>query len=322
MTDFAQIRRAALEIEGPRDGSLEARAALVFRALTVINAAGVVLALFPPIIPVSTLHTLGFNAGAAALAALYWLVSKGLDRKEPWAVAAVRPLLILVAIAGVYSMLVAFGEGKIRIPFEIVLAGWALIGPADASPLPRIAGRGIAALLIAVALLATQAFGERVFGWGGALDVGETDLSADLSVSCGEARSDPPPMIPLAYEWSWDRTSPFPSGADMLVIGWSGSDSQGRPLYVVGRIPENTVGIQAGRVGYPSEAMGKAAAGESEANYRWAIDLDRQQLAPGRIELELRFARDQVPDAGSLELKASYIHLGAWRHVTTVTCTW
>jgi hypothetical protein len=322
VTDFAQIRRAAMEIEGPREGSLEARAAVMFKILAVVNAAGIVLALFPPIIPVSTLHTLGFNAGAALLAALYWLVAKALDRKESWAVAVVRPLLIPVAIAGAYATLVGFEEGKNRIPFEIALAAWALIGPADARPLPRLAGRGIAALAIAVALLAAQAFGERVFGWGGALDVREADLSAALAVTCGEPGSDPPATIPMTYEWRWQRTSPFPSGADMLVIGWSGSDGEGRPLYVVGRIPENTIGIQAGREGYPSEALGKAAAGESKSNYRWAIDLGQQQLAPGRIELDLRFARDEVPEAGSVELRASYIHLGEWRHLTTATCTW
>ncbi len=322
MTEFAQIRRAAIEIEGPRDGSLEARAALVLKVLTVVNAAGIVLAVFPPITPVSTLHTLGFNGAAAGLACLYWLVSKGLGRKEAWAVAAVRPLLVLVAVVGGYVALVAFGEGRIRIPFEVALAGWALIGPADATPIPRLAGRSIAALAAALALLAVLAFGGRIFGWGGALDVRETDLTAGLSVSCGEPGSALPPTLALTYEWRWQRTSPVPSGVDMLVVGWSGTNEQGQPLYVIGRIPENTAGIQAGREGFPSATMAKGIADESEANYRWAIDLGRQQLAPGRIDLELRFARDAMPESGALELTASYVHLGVWRHVTTATCAW
>ena len=322
MSDFAQIRRAAVEIEGPRDGSLEARAALVFKGLAFVNAAGVVLAVFPPITPVSTLLTLGFNAAAAALAIVYWFVGRGLDRKLPWAVAAVRPLLALVAIAGVYSVVVAFGEGKLRIPFEVVLAGWALVGPPDVTPLPRLSTRSIATLVGTLALLAALAFGHTVFGWGGALDVRQPDLDAEIAATCGEPGSGPPETIAVTYDWSWLRTTPVPSGVDMIVLGWTGADSDGRPLYIVGRIPDTPTGIRAGLEGYPSAELAKAVQAESEGRYRWAIDLSRQQLAAGRIELGLQFARDEVPETGTLVLKATYIHLGLWREDTTLTCTW
>ena len=322
MSDFAQIRRAAVEIEGPRDGSLEARAALVFKVLAAINAAGVVLAVFPPITPVPTLLTLAFNAAAAVIAVLYWFVGRGLDTKAPWAVAAVRPLLVLVAIAGVYSVVAAFGEGTLRIPFEVVMAVWALLGAADATPLPRLASRSVAVLAAALALLAALAFGHTVFGWGGALDVREQDLNAGIAATCGEPGSGPPGTIAVSYEWSWQRTSPMPSGVDMVVFGWTGADSEGRPLYVVGRIPENTPGIRAGLEGYPSAELAREVQAESEGKYRWAIELSRQQLAAGRIDLELRFARDEVPETGTLVLKATYVHLGVWRHDTTTTCTW
>ena len=322
MTDFATIRRLAVEIEGPRDGSLEYRAALVFKILAGINAAGVVLAVFPPITPVSTLHTLAFNVAAAALAVLYWFVGRGLDRKAPWAVAAVRPLLGIVAVAGVYAVVVGFGEGKLRIPFEVLLAGWALLGPPDAMPLPRLSSRSLAALAGALALLAVLAFGHTVFGWGGALDVREPDLDAGLTATCGEPGGAMPPTIDVSYEWTWTRTSPIPNGVDMVVLGWTGADSEGRPLYVIGRIPENAAGIRAGLEGYPSAEMSKAISAESEGKYRWAIELTRQQLAAGRVDLELRFARDEVPETGTLVLKATYIHLGLWREDTTITCTW
>lgn len=322
MTDFAQIRRAAMEIEGPRDGSLEARASLVLKILTVVNAAGVILAAFPPITPVSTLLTVGFNVAAAGLAVLYWVVARGLDRKASWAVAAVRPLLVLVAVAGIHSVVVAFGEGKLRIPFEVALAGWAFLGTADATPLPRLVPRSSATVAGALAMLAVLAFGHTLFGWGGALDVREPDLSAGIAATCGDPGSDPPPTIALTYEWSWQRASLLPSGVDMVVLGWTGADREGRPLYVVGRIPENATGIRAGLEGYPSAEMAKEVGTESEGRYRWAIELSRQQLAAGRVDLELRFARDEVPESGTLVLKGSYVHLGQWRHTTTLTCTW
>jgi hypothetical protein len=68
--------------------------------------------------------------------------------------------------------------------------------------------------------------------------------------------------------------------------------------------------------------MAKEVSAESEGKYRWAVELTRQQLASGRVDLDLRFARDEVPESATLVLKATYIHLGQWRHTTSLTCTW
>lgn len=322
MTEFAEIRRATVEIEGPHAGSLEHRAALVLKVLAFINGAGVVLALFPPLTPVSTLLTLAFNAAAAALAGAYLLAAIGLDRRRPWAVGAVRPLLVLIALAGVFSVLVGLSEGKLRLPFEVALAGWALLGPADIKPIARLAGRSVALIATVAALLALLAFGHRVFGWGGMLDVREGDLQGSIAVDCGDPADGPPPTLTVSYDWSWSKATPVPSGIDIVVLGWTGPDAEGRPLYIVGQIPENTPGIQAGREGYPSGPMAERVGAESEGRYRWAIALDEQQHRPGHIEVQLRLAREAPPAHATLVIKATYVHLGLWREDVHVTCTW
>lgn len=322
MTDFAEIRRATVEIDGPREGSLEHRAALVLKVLAFVNAAGVVLALFPPITPVSTLLTLAFNAAAAALAGIYWIVATGLDRRRPWAAAAARPLLILIAAAGVHSVVVAFGEGKLRIPFEVALAGWAMLGPADIKPIAGLGRRSVAAIAAAIALLALLAFGQHMFGWGGLVDVQETDLRGSIHVDCGEPAAGPPPALTVSHDWSWRRTTLLPSGVDMVVIGWTGSDAEGRPLYTIGQIPENAPGIRAGLQGHPSGPMARTVGEESEGSYRWAIALDRQAMAPGHIVVQLRLAREPPPEHATLVIKATYIHLGLWREDVSLTCSW
>ena len=322
MTDFAQIRTAAIEIEGPRDGSLEHRAALVLKILAFVSAAGVVLALFPPLTPVSMLLTVAFNVAAAALAATYWLAATGLDRRRTWAAAAARPLLVLIAVSGVYSAVVAFGEGKLRIPFEVALAGWALLGPADITPIARLERRSLALIGAVAALLLILAFGHRVFGWGGLLDVRETDLNGSISVDCGPPGAGPPPTLTITYDWSWSRSIPFASGVDIVVVGWTGSDAAGRPLYIVGRIPESTPGLQAGREGYPSGPMAEAVGAESQGRYRWAVQLDAQQHEPARIQLHLRLVREAPPENATLVVKATYVHLGLWREDVSLTCSW
>lgn len=322
MTDFAHIRAASVEVDGPREGSREHRAALVLKILAFINAAGVVLALFPPITPVSTLLTLAFNATAAALAGTYWLAARGLDRRRPWAAAAARPLLVLIGVAGVYSVYVAFEEGKLRIPFEAALAGWALLGLADIKPVPAIERRTVGLLGATVALLMLLAVGQRIFGWGGLLDVRESDLSGAVTVDCGPPGDGPPPTLTVAYDWTWARAAPVPNGIDIVVLGWTGSDAEGRPLYVIGQIPETTRGIRAGLEGYPSGPLAKEAGAESEGSYRWAVALEQQQLHPGHIDVQLRLARESPPERATLVIKATYVHLGLWREDVRLTCAW
>ncbi len=311
------------EIAGPEAGSLEARASVALKILAAIKVAGMVLAMFPPIPPVSTFHTVMFNLAAGALAVLYVLEARALDRSRPWAVALVRPLLLLVAASGAYSILVAFGTGRIVLPFDLGLAAWAWLGRRDLAQRARRDRRTAALLGAAVPLILSMSFGGKLFAWGGAFDVHEPDLSAALHVDCGPPASGPPPSIAMSYDWGWTSTSPLPSGIDIVVVGWTGVDEEGRPLFVLDRTPEPGGGIHPGLRDYPSLAMADEIGQESTGSWQWGIQLSEQRLAPGQFEAQLLRTREVGPGQKTLVVKASYVHLGLWRKdVAPVTCTW
>ena len=323
MTQSADVVRPAIETEGPRSGSLEARTSLALKILAAVGVFGVALAMFPGTIPVSTLRTAMVNGAAAALVALYVAVAVGLDRGRPWAVAAARPLLVVIAVSGFYAALVAFGEGRIRIPFDVGLAIWAWLGAPDAKPIASQGRRSVSCVGAAVALVAAMSFGQQLFGWGGLLDVHEPDLRASIAADCGAPGAGPPETITLAYDWAWSSGSPLPSGTDIVVVGWTGADAEGHPLYVVADVPESGPGISPGFGGYPSAQMAGQVAQESTGSFRWAIDLSVRAFKPGRIVLQLMRAREIPPGPNPLTITATYIHLGAWRHdAPRVICSW
>ena len=132
----------------------------------------------------------------------------------------------------------------------------------------------------------------------------------------------PPPTITVTYDWSWRSTSLLPSGTDIVVLGWTGADADGRPLYVASEFPEPGGGIYPGVQGYPSMGMADQVADESEGSFRWGVKLDEQQLKPGHVEAQLKRARELPPASQTLKITATYIHLGLWRRDTTLTCSW
>jgi len=323
MTQSADIVRPAIETEGPRSGSLEARASLALKILAALGVFGVVLAMFPGTVPVSTLLAVMVNGAAAALAAVYVAEAVGLDRRRPWAVAAARPLLVVIAASGLYSALVASGEGRIRVPFDVGLAIWAWLGAPDATPIASQERRSVSSVGAAVAFVALMSFGQQLFGWGGLLDVHEPDLRASIAADCGAPGAGPPETITFAYDWAWRSGGLLPSGTDIVVVGWTGADAEGHPLYVIAEIPESGPGISPAFGGYPSTPMAGQVAKESTASFRWGIDLSRQELKPGRIALQLMRAREIPPGPNALTITATYVHLGLWRHdAPRVICSW
>lgn len=312
-----------VEIEGPHEGSLEARASLALKIVGVLALVGVMLAMFPPAKPVATLLIVMFNVASAALAVICLGVARGLDRRRSWAVAAVRPLLVVVLASGVYTFVTWPGEGRIRVPIDVALATWALLGPADSKPIARQESRSILSVAAAVALSAVMAFSNQLFGWGGAFDVHEPDLAASVAADCGAGGTGLPERITLTYDWSWTASGQMPSGTDIVVVGWTGSDAQGRPLYVIDQIPGTDAGVYPARTGEPSMAMADQVATASQGSFRWAVELAEQRFAPGRIRLVLRLARDAPSAPTPLTVTASYVHLGIWHHAATgVTCSW
>lgn len=321
MKSWAGPGGAPLEVEGPQPGSLEARASLALKILAGVNAAGIVLALIPGKVPSSEFQTVAFHVASGTLAVLYVLVARALDRRQRWAVASIRPLLILLLVWGVYTFVAAFAASALRIPFTALATGWALLGPADRRPLPSFGVRGGAVFLASSALIAMVLAGPPVFGWGGALDVHERDLTASLSVDCGTWGTGLPERIAISYTWSWSANTLFANENDAVVIGWSGNDTDGRPLYVLGDTPEAGDGISLGITSGVSSPMQHEVEAHWRGSSHWVIDLSIRGIRSGRVEFTLMRAREQPPEPNPLTIGASYIHVGVWHQdASTVIC--
>jgi hypothetical protein len=310
-------------VEPLQDGSLEARASVALKILALINLGGVVLALFPPDVPVATLQALAFNLAACALAAIELVEARALDRRRPWAVAAVRPLLLLLFGMGIASLLLGLQDGWIRLPYESVIAAWALLGAADTTLTPRTSGRALALTGAALLVMVSMLVGEPVFGWGGVLDVRPSDLRASIDVDCGSPGADPPETVTVTYDWSWARPGLVSSGLDIVVLGWTMGDDAGRPVYLFDKDPPTSRGIYSGLRDHPSLDLAAQVEQESQSSWDWGVDLGEQALQPGKVELVLRRVRDAPTGREPLAVTATYVHLGTWRsEPVSVTCSW
>ena len=320
-TDFARIDRHDPDLLKPPGGSLEARASLALKFLAFMAFGGVVLGQFPGSVPVATLFASAFTAAGAVLSVMYVTVAFGIDRQRPWAVAALRPILAILVVAGVGFTIMGAAEGRTRLPFEAAVALWAWLGPRAWRPVPRFGAVPALVVLVVGLLVGSMLFGRQLYGWGGLLDARETDLTTTLSVECGSGGLQP--TIRLTYEWSWRSPSPMPSGVDVIVVGWNGDDAERRPLYILGKLVDSGSGVFPGMADYPSTEMANAIDGETEGSFRWGIRLAEQRYAPGRIITELKLTREAAPSPEPLVVSATYVHLGIWRHdAAPVTCTW
>ncbi len=302
--------------------SLEGRGSLALKVIAALNVPGLLLS--PWAGPPSALLSATSFLTAAAMSVLYFVVARALDHRRGWAIAALRPLLIAITAFGVYAVIVAHGEGWIRVPIDALLAVWAWFGPPMVRPAPRPGPRSAGAVAAAVVILATAWYGPPVFGWGGLLDVQRPDLRGQVTADCGPSGSLPPAAVTVTYDWSWARSSPFPSGLDVVVIGWAGVDRNGHPLYFLGDTPATGTGIQPGLQDVPSLELAKQVEAETPGSWHWGISLASQQLAPGRIQFQLTHTSQAPPQKGTtLTIAATYVHLGIWRQdAAAVTCTW
>jgi hypothetical protein len=317
--------RPPLEAEPPDLSSLEGRASVAFKAIAAINAFAVVLAFFPPTVPPARLWTISFNAASALLVVLLFVEARGLDRWRPWAIAIARPLLVVIAIAGAYQFVATLLDGRLRIPFDVALAVWAMLGTPETRPLPQFTRGGLGAAVVAAALSAVMLFSQALFNWGGVIDVKAADLHATMSVDCGTVAADGtvPDVVKVTYDWAWSASAPLPDGLDAIVVGWDGNDSLGRPLYLIGITPDTEQGVYSGRRRYPSIDMASAAGAESRGAWTWGVELLERGYAPGQLTVELRRAQQAPEDPQPLVIKAAYIHDGVWRQdVAAATCSW
>jgi hypothetical protein len=310
-------------LDGPRPGSLESRASIALKVLAVLNLASIVIATIPAANPTSALQAFAFNVASGVLAVLYVIVARGLDRRQAWAVSAIRPLILLLAVWGAYTFVTALAASELRIPFSTLAAGWAMLGPADRRPLPKLAGRGRAALLASVTLIALLVANQPLFGWGGYFDVHQRDLSASLTVDCGTPGASPPDRITVTYEWSWSSNTLLANEDDQVVFGWTGDDPEGHPLYSLGDTPAAEPGMHPGSSSDVSAVLADEAAGRWRGSLRWGIDLGVRGISQGRIQFELMQAAEPPPQPEPLMIGASYIHVGVWESdAATVTSSW
>jgi hypothetical protein len=311
-----------IPVEGPESGSLEARASLVLKIMAAVGLGGVILSLLPDSFPNSALLTVAFNLAAGLISALYFIEARGLDQSRPWARAAARPMLVLLAAWGAYAAVAGFNQGILRIPFELALAVWAFLGDPSPIPTPRPVVRSFAVIVAAIPLLGAMAFGYVLFGWGGVLDVDEQDLVTSLQVDCGDPAAGPPAELAVSFDWSWSRTTPLPNEVDTVFIGWSGDDAEGRPLYLLGKLPATEPAIYSGRRGDLGLALLEEARAGARSGFQWAIDLGKRGYQPGGVDLLLRRAREAT-GTPALTVTASYVHLGIWRsQAATASCAW
>lgn len=320
-----------------RERSLEDRAALAFTIVALLDVLGVIVAPWggPPSLlldATSVLATIGITA-------LYFVEARAIERRRRWAILAIRPLLVLMTVFGIYSVLVALQEGWHKVPIDAALGVWAWLARSEGHPpgrsidrpgTPQTRGtalRGTAlrasSLVVSVTLLESAIwYGGPIFGWGGLLDVHQPDLAVSLHVDCGPPGG-PPAALNVTFDWSWRIRPLLPSGLDMVVIGWSGVDGQGRVLYLLGDEPDIGPGIQSGLQAFPSVDMASQVETETPGSWHWGIHLDRQGLAPGQIPFNLQLAHASPPEPGPVTVTATYIHLGLWRQAApSVTCSW
>lgn len=323
-------RPGHVEFEYINPGSLERRASLGLKLLAAINGFSIVLSAIPSIPPLSTLSTVAFNIGSAGVVAILLWVALSIDRDRGWAVAAIRPLFVVIALGGLGILALTVADGRVRVPFDVAIAGWVLLGTPDTRPWPAAERRTVGVIAATAGLLLLMTVAGRIFAWGGAFDVTADDLEISLTASCvdggdtgGSDAGVAPATVSIAFDWRWTTWRPLPSGLDVVVIGWDGDDAAGRPLYFVGQIPLPHDGIYPGLRAYPSADMAADVMTETRVHWAYGIRLDEHDYRPGHIDLELRRAADEPPDPEPLRITATYIHEGVWREDTaTITCDW
>lgn len=311
------------DVYQPAQGSLEERASLALKVLAVLNAGGILLATVASSVDASAMQRVVFNVASGGLAILYVVVALGLDRGRPWAVSAIRPLLLLLVGWGAFTFASAFIGGAFRIPLPMLAAGYALIFSTNRWPLTRLTVSGGAIIATTAALIAMELVSQPLFRWGGYFDVRQPDLNASLAVDCGTPGAGLPQTITVSYQWSWSRGTLLPNGEDQLVIGWNGDGVDGHPLYVIGALPDTASGIKLGASNGVSSDMTRAAVAQWRGTYRWRLDLGMLDYQTERIELVLTRTKAQPSQAARLDVGATYVHLGVWQsNAPTVTCTW
>jgi hypothetical protein len=256
----------------------------------------------------------------------------GLGRRRPWAVDSLTVVLALLFLGGIVATAQALGTGRFFLPIDALLVVWVFRAP-PAAPVvstgtSRRSGRLGAFALVATFVLASVGpwLADAALAPGGPLSVGLADLTPALSVQCGAPEQGIPATVTGSFDWTWRRTESLADGTDMVVVGWTGQDDAGAPLFLLGDATGSSPqpGIWQGG-GSPSQGLADrfAARFGGFASWSWGVTLAEQRMAPGAVPFTLRRVSDEPVAHGQITVQAAYIHLGKWiNRDATATCSW
>ncbi|MFL5680387.1 MAG: hypothetical protein ACJ77B_07285 [Chloroflexota bacterium] len=253
-----------------------------------------------------------------ALIVLSWAAAVWIDRREPWAVQAAKPLLGALVAFGVIDILLSLQHSTIQIPLGAVLAVWAFRAPATPVAPPAWPARAKALVAAFVALHAVITLGPSVLGSGGPFAVGRDDIHVSLALDCGDPAAGVPDAIPVTFTWNWLRTEPFPSTSDNVAIAW---DPGSPDLFYFDNVTssDNEV-IWSGGSGGESQALADRLVMNFGAGVTFAVDQSAQGYQLGSASVTLRRQPDAGPH-GRISIAATYAHAG-WEARTTHDCEW
>ena len=256
---------------------------------------------------------------------VFLVAAGGLNVRRPWATASLSAVLAVLIVGGLVSVVAALSQGRLLVPFGLLLAIWVL----RARPAAEVPRFGVGALALAGAFIVTSIgpwLADAALTSGGPLIVGRADLVPTLHVECGDPVDGVPATLSATFDWSWRRTEGFVDSTDMVAVGWTGRDDAGTDLFIVGDVGNatNSPGIWSG-AGSPSAALADQFEGRFARfnGWTWGIALRDQQMRPGHISFTMLRVSGEPLAHGQVGVQAAYVHLGRWiNDAAAVDCAW
>lgn len=156
-------------------------------------------------------------AGPIVLMLVMFAAAFGLAQRAVWAIAAMTPLLYLLAVSGVISFVLALTRSTFEIPLGLILAIWALRAPpARATGSVGAVAAAVVAVAVTAALWVLPA--EVLLRPGGPLIVDATALQPSLEVICTPSVGVDPSTVQVRYDWRWLRGEPWSGGHDVIQL--------------------------------------------------------------------------------------------------------
>jgi hypothetical protein len=312
-SESAALSTGAIGRPGP---TFEGRAAVTLRAMALLGGfVGIVMLGGGTRVPAPAQIVL---PAVFAFITLSWAAAVWIDRGEPWAVHAAKPLLMALVTFGVIDVVLSLQRSTLQIPLGAVLAVWAFRAPATSVAPPAWPARTKGLVAAFVALHGVITLGPSVLGPGGPFAVSQSDIHVSLAVECGDPDKGVPEAIPITFSWYWLRTEPFPSTSDNVAIAWDAASAD--QFYFDDVEASDNELIWSGGSGGDSQASADRLVMNFGAGVTFGVDLSTRGFQPGSASVTLR----RQPDAGAhgrVSIGATYAHAG-WEARTTHDCEW